>query len=361
MKRILFISPSLGSGGSERQMTTMACLLKELGYHVEFLCFLEENFYEFLLHKHNIKVNRITASNNLTLMFAARKFIRRTKFDISISFLEGANFINIFSSLGGKTWKVITGERNSKESTFNGIKNKIFCFFQRYADIIVCNSENAKRMWINHFPYYEGKLKVIYNTITIQPINSTYTPKRNGKINIVIAASYQYLKNPIGVIKSLNLLSQSQRLKIHIDWYGNTASKGCSKVYSEGCELIEEYSLTDVITLNNASSSIQNKMNNADFVALLSKVEGLPNAICEALTIGKPVIMSRMSDFAKLVDGSNGYLVDWDDYEGIKNVFIKASELNVNELLAMGKHSKEISEKLFSKQKTIDQWITLMN
>ena len=360
MKKILFISPSLESGGSERQMTTMACLLKERGYYVEFLCFLQNNFYEPLLKKNDIIVNRIISSNNISLMFAARRFIRNKKFDVVISFLEGANFINNFSSLGGKTWKVITGERNSKEATFRNLKNHIFCFFQRYADTIVCNSENAKQMWIKHYPQYEDKLKVIYNTVTLQPITSTYIPKKNGKLNIVIAASYQYLKNPIGVIKALNLLTLSQRQVIHIDWFGNASSKGSSKVYSDCCELIKRYELSDVISLNEATSSIQDRMNEADMVALLSSVEGLPNAICEGLTIGKPIIMSYVSDFNRLVDCSNGYLVDWNDYEGIKNVFVKASELTVEQLLELGKHSKEIAENLFSKQNTINQWISLL-
>ena len=165
MKKILFISPSLGSGGAERQMTTMACILKEMGYIVEFLCFLQDDFYEHILKKSGVRVNRIKKSNNISLMFAARKFICSNKFDVTISFLEGANFINIFSSLGNKQRKVITGMRNSDESIFYNFKNRIFCFFQRYADFIVCNSENAKQMWIKHYPQYEYKLKVIYNTI----------------------------------------------------------------------------------------------------------------------------------------------------------------------------------------------------
>ena len=42
-------------------------------------------------------------------------------------------------------------------------------------------------------------------------------------------------------------------------------------------------------------------MNAADFVALFSYVEGLPNAICEALALGKPIIMTRVSDYCSLV------------------------------------------------------------
>ncbi len=359
MRRILFISPSLGSGGAERQMTTMACSLKEMGYHVEFLCFLQNNFYEHLLQKNDIIVNQIISSNKIKLLFLAKKFIRNKNFDVVISFLEDANFINNFSALGGKTWKVITGERSAKESTFIGVKNRLFCYFQKFSDFIVCNSENAKRLWINNYPQYENKLKVIYNTITLQPIHSTYTPKRNDKLNIIIAASYQYLKNPIGVIKALNLMTSSQRNMIHIDWYGNASSVISSKVYSECCDLIKEYGLSDIISLNEATSSVQDRMNEADIVALLSNVEGLPNTICEGLTIGKPIIMSYISDYDKLVDSSNGFLVEWDNYEEIKNIFVRASELSVTQLYELGKKSKEKAKILFSKQNTINQWISL--
>ena len=44
MKKILFLAMGLGSGGVERQMVTIAKLLKEKGYNVSFYVILKKIF-----------------------------------------------------------------------------------------------------------------------------------------------------------------------------------------------------------------------------------------------------------------------------------------------------------------------------
>ena len=56
----------------------------------------------------------------------------------------------------------------------------MFAWFQRFADCVVCNSENARNMWQQYYPNYTDKLFVIYNSVNLQPVTSTYYPKREG-------------------------------------------------------------------------------------------------------------------------------------------------------------------------------------
>lgn len=355
--KILFISPNLSSGGAERQIVTVALLLKDRGYKVEFLCYAEGNFYEHILQAKSIKVNWILLPNYLRRMLVVRRFIRKGGYDTVISFLEIPCFLNNFAAIGGKKWKVITGERNSKESTFTSVKNKIFCKFQKYSDCIVCNSENARQMWLRHYSKYASKLKVIYNTVTLQPISTEYVPKRDGRLHIVVAASYQYLKNPIGVVRALFLMSEEERKTLRIDWYGKTqVAKGDTRAYDEAVSLIKEYGLEQEIALHEATKEIHNRMNEADVVGLFSSVEGLPNAICEAMSLGKPIIMSKVSDYRVLVDEANGYLCDWDSVESIKVALLHAASLSAEELKQKGEQSQRKAKKLFSAEDVIDKW-----
>ena len=147
----------------------------------------------------------------------------------------------------GKTWKVITSERSAKEEFFQTKKGKIFAWFQRFSDKIVCNSENAKKMWIKHYPLYKEKLSVIYNSVYInKKINTKYIPKKNGKLNIVVLASYQYLKNPIGLINAVKTMSEDEKNKFNINWYGNPF-KTMSDCYERSISKIKEYKLEDCI------------------------------------------------------------------------------------------------------------------
>ena len=363
-ERILFVSPNVGSGGggAERQIVTIACLLKNRGYEVEFLCYCDGDFYYYILEQQHIPVYWKISSSYWKRMISVRKFIRKGKYDVVISFLETPNFLNNFAAFGGKNWKVITGERSAKEEHFLSRRGKVFAWFQRFADCVVCNSENARNMWQQYYPNYTDKLFVIYNSVNLQPVTSTYYPKREGKLHILIAASYQYLKNPIGLIKAISMMSAEDKEKLVVDWYGRAEiTKGDTRCYNEAVRLVQEHGLQNVIRLNFSTDHIQNKMNEADVVALFSRLEGLPNAICEGMTIGKPIVMTRVSDYDVLIDETNGLLCDWNDVESIKNVLMKVVRLDCDELLCMGDCSRQKAIELFSRERVINSWINLIS
>ena len=359
MKLLLLIS-NLGSGGAERQLVTLAVLFKEKGIDVEFVVYHKDDFFKHILDNNGIKVNKLNPKNNIDRIVTVRRFIRQSNCNGVISFLEINNFLGCVSAFGGKKWKLITNELSSKESTFLSRQGKIFGWFQRYSDTIICNSYNAKAMWANYYPEYKNKLSVIYNPINMPEITSEYVPKRNGKLHLVIAASYQYLKNPIGLIHALALLNEEEKNKIEVNWYGRIEITGGNrKPYDKASNLIKQHKLKHIIYLNEATKDIANKMHEADVVALFSELEGLPNAICEGMMLGKPIIMSRVSDYEKLVDDSNGFLCDWNNPKSIKGALMSAVKLSENELDKMGNSSRLKAHKYFSKETIINQWLEL--
>lgn len=361
MKRILFLSPNIGKngGGAERQIVNVACLLKKKGYSVEFLCYYEGNFYINNLNKNNIKVNWDIQSNSLKRMLSVRSFIRKNRFDVVISFLETPNFLNCFSSIGGKTWKVIIGERSANELFLTTKKGKIFSWFHNFADYIVCNSENARILRENHYPSFKRKLKVIYNNVIVNDIKSIYIPKKEGKINIIILASYQYLKNPIGLINAVSTMSEDERNRFNINWYGNPC-RTMSDCYNHSILKIKEHKLENVLHFNEQTDIAYEKIKQSDVVALFSRIEGLPNTICEGMKMGKPIIMSKVSDYATLVDDSNGFLCDWDNAESIKTALLQMATLSEEELIEKGKNSKKKADTLFSEETITNHWIEVV-
>ena len=360
--KVLCVIPSLGSGGAERQLVSLAVLFKQKGIDVEFLIYHKDFFYKYILDENSIKINLISTNNNFDRVLKVRKFIRDSKSDAVISFLETPSFLACISTVGGKKWKLITTELSSKKSTFESLKGKLFCYFRRYSDLIVCNSYNSMTMWENYHPDYFDKLKVIYNPVILPVITSTYVPKKNNRLNLLVAASYQYLKNPICLIEALSLLDEDIRKKVIVNWYGRKEiTAGDTKAYDEAMSLIDKYNLHDVIKLNGPTTDIANKMNEADIVGLFSKLEGLPNAICEAMMIGKPIIMSKVSDYINLVDEENGFLCDWDNPNSIKIALEQAIFLNDKELIKMGLKSKIKADKLFSSEVIVNQWISFLS
>lgn len=358
--KILLLIPNLCSGGAERQLVTLALLFKREGLDVEVITYHGDDFYKHILDDHLIKVNKLNPKNNLDRMLKVRKFIRTSHCDVVISFLETTNFLNCFAAIGGKNWKVITTELSSKESTFISRRGKIFGWFQRYSDAIVCNSYNAVAMWEAFYPSYAGKLSVIYNPVILPEVTAEYIPKENGKLNIVVAASYQFLKNPIGLIKAIALMNSETKSKLQINWFGRfRLSHGDSKAYDESLALIKQHNLTAIIHLNGETTDIANKMHQADVIALFSELEGLPNAICEGMALGKPIIMTRVSDYNVLVDEKNGFLCDWDSPKSIKDALVDAINLSGGELFDLGKNSKTKADELFAPETVVEQWLNL--
>lgn len=100
-------------------------------------------------------------------------------------------------------------------------------------------------------------------------------------------------------------------------------------------------------------------MSESDVVGLFSRVEGLPNTICEAMAIGRPIIMSEVSDYNVLVS-NNGFLCNPNSVESIKNALANIISLSSNELLKMGNASKDIADKLFSEEVVGSAWMELI-
>jgi len=362
MNRILFLIDNFGSGGAQRQMTTIAVLLKQKGYNVSFLTYSLGDFFKEKIEEQNIPIYKISTTNNLNRILKIRHYIRKGNFDAVISFMDTPNFLNCCAAIGQHKWKVITSERSCNESIFYNRKSKIFNWFQRYSDAIVCNSERAKQMWIKHYPKYEKKLRVIYNTVQLPKINTRYIPMKDNKIHIVVGASYQALKNPIGVIKALSLLNDEEKNIIQIDWYGriNTDLKNKSLIYNEAISLIKDLDLSNCIKLHDESNNIQELMNQADFVGLFSLYEGLPNVICEAMTIGKAIIITPVSDYNRFVNDENGIVcksASPDDIAiALQSIISKTS---ISELINMGMCSKRKSN-LYNKNVIISEWLSIL-
>ena len=356
--KILFLIDSLGSGGAQRQMVTIASLLKDQGADVEVLCYHQDSFFIEPLNKVDIRVHWVIVTHPIVRILKIRSFIRKGNYNAVISFLDTPDLLNCLAAVGGRHWKVITSERSAKEENFHTFRGKLIGWMKGYSDAIVCNSENARNLWLKYYPHYKNKLEVIYNMVTLPKITSIYIPHKDGKTHMLVAASYQYLKNPINVIEAVNLLDEDLKEKLKIDWYGRKeATDSDTRAFDDACFLVEKYCLQNIFRLNEAVSDVVNRMHEADVVGLFSRLEGLPNVICEAMLLSKPVVMSRVSDYQTLVDSNNGVLCDWNDIFSIKEALEILLECSEEELVSLGKNSNKKAEILFGKEKITNQWI----
>lgn len=359
MKRVLFLVADLCSRGAEHQMVTIATIMKKDGIDVSFFCYHTNNFFEQQLKDNGIPVTWKRLPNTMQRLFYVRRFIRKGHFDAVISFLQTDNLLNCFASLGSKRWKVITGERSSKESLLTSRRGRIISTFMRKANYIVCNSENARRMWLKHYPEYADKLRVIYNHVLLPETSNKYVLREGGKIHIIVAGAYSKVKNPVRLVEAISMLSEAERSALQIDWYGKmNANEEATKIQEDCVKMVKQHNLSDCLVFHDAVKDIAQRMRSSDVVAIFSLWEGLPNSICEAMALGKPVLMTRISDYATLVDG-NGLTCDPLDAHSISEALCEVVSWDENDLITKGQRSLELANELFSGDKILGSWKAL--
>ena len=162
------------------------------------------------------------------------------------------------------------------------------------------------------------------------------------------------------MIEAVDLLSDEMKSRLEINWYGRAEiTTGYTEVYEKATAMIKERKLGDTIKLHNETDKIYKIMSESDVVGLFSTVEGLPNTICEAMALGKPIIMSKVSDYDVLVDG-NGFLCDPFSVESILEALENILIASDDELIKMGKQSHHMADLLFDDEIIVNQWIDVI-
>ncbi|WP_339686743.1 glycosyltransferase family 4 protein [uncultured Nonlabens sp.] len=359
MFKVLFVSDSLGSGGAQRQMVTLAIGLKERGCDVSFLVYHDIDFFKNDLIANNIPIHHLREKNKVNRLFKIRKFIRSGNFDVVQSFLEPVNFACTLASLPFKQWKLIVGERSSDPKILKSNKRKLFRWFHLFADNVVSNSYENINIVKKINPFLSAKkTKVIYNIIDFQrwQVSDTYLPMKNGKINIVVAASHQYLKNAKGLIETLNHLTSEELNRLNIKWYGDESPDSSFK---DAFELVEKYKLHSVIKFHDATNKIHEIMAESDVVALFSLYEGLPNTVCEGMAVGKVVISSNVSDVPILLGKTKELLFNPKDINEIAKVLRTLIKMNKSEMLSIGSYNRKRAKDLFNKENNINKYLNI--
>lgn len=358
--KILCVIDYLGSGGAQRQLVELALGFKERGHEVFFLTYHQNTFYDSILEKASIQITCIKESNYLKRFLKMRRFIRQGKYDAVLSFLEAANFICEVSGFPSRKWKLVVGERSANPNILKSVKLKVYRWFHLFADYVVANSHSNMKIVrsINSF-LPDSKCKVIYNLVDFNrwKPSSVYTPRKEGKFKLIIAAGHRYLKNLNGLVEALKMLSPAEHSRLTIEWYGDSDDKSLSDAMIK----IKKNHLEDVIFFSPATHEITSKVQEADAVGLFSFYEGFPNTICEGMACGKPVICSAVSDVPLFLNASDKLLCDHSDHRSIRDAIIYLLSLSNEQLVTIGNINLEIAKKNFDTDFIVKEYLELLS
>lgn len=347
-------------------MCMLAVLLKERGYDVEVLTYYDYDFYRDFLDKANIPHTTVTASNKLGRMVAVRKAIRHQKPDVVIAYMGTPSLFAELAGLPKRDFALIVSERSSNFRENFATKRRFF--FHRLSDAVVCNSFTQTKFIAKTAPWLVKRTTTITNCVDL----SAFSPKEVAAaipnlINIVVVASFQALKNPMGLVEAMNIVHHDNDYKnITVNWYGNNLFANGkptkrSIVFLAVKEAIKKYTLENVFNLHDPILDIINIYQSATAICLPSLYEGCPNVIGEAMACGKPVLASNVCDNPLLVaEGENGFLFDPADPQDIANAIIRFSKQSPAQWKQMGQISRQRAEKMLSPYVFVNKYIELI-
>ena len=317
-KKVMLISPNFGGGGAERSISKLSIQLTEKNYEVHFVVFNvfpgREQVYPIkgTLHVLDVPAGKSFVDKGFRLLdriVETRKLKKKLGIDVSISFLEGADYVNILSK---QKEKVVVSIRGSKESDeeisglIGWVRKKILMpILYRKVDHIVCVSQGIKYEMEQIFSLDSGKTQVIYNSYDVDSIRilgneslPDYAEKLFTNSCIITSGRLHPQKNHVGLIHSFAQLKKFENdSKLVILGTGELKSQLKDICMTLGLSVSdltadELNTSADVVFLGYQKNPWM-FIKRATLFVLSSSWEGFPNALAEAMCLGLAVISTN--------------------------------------------------------------------
>ena len=353
--RILLFIDSLCPGGAQRQLVGLALLLKDAGHDVRVAVYHDIPFFKSQLDEKGITVfMKEDKGNWIQRVWNFREIIKDVKPYWVIAYLESPSIIASFWKMLGMDYHLLVSERNTNMSL--SLKDQLRFWLFRFTNIIVSNSYSQKTFIDTHFPRYRNRSFVIPNFVDLKQFCPN-SHRQRGHIIIVVASVWES-KNTLGFIEAIKILKE-RKVKIIAKWYGlmNIITPYIRECFNR----IAEYKLDDVVSLFPKTIAIASKYREADYFCLPSFYEGTPNAMCEAMACGLPIICSNVCDNNIYVkEGKNGFLFNPNDAYDMADKIEKALALSDVEYIRYKEISISIAKQEMSSERFIDNYLELL-
>lgn len=341
--RIMFVIPTLGTGGAERVAAILAnnfCKDNE----VEFLVLEKSNIErytlenEVLIKEIGISVkrgNKVRAVLNYLVSFSKQrkelnKEIALFKPNVVISFLPKADMLT-YLAVNRKPFTWIPSERNDP-MVRSSFERKMLNTIYKKSDMLVCQTNKVAE-------YYRqngvNNICVIRNPIILD--NNSIEDPNAPKDYYITVGRLDKQKNYEMLIHAFSKTVTENGIKEKLLILGDGPERDRLQ------EIIVSHNMEKVILLVGRKKNVNDYLKRAKAFIMSSDYEGLPNAMLEAMALGLPVISTDYFTGAarEFINDDNGIVVSPNDADEMKKAIDSMSCKSDAELETMGRISKE--------------------
>ena len=306
MKNILLFTHHLSHGGAEKTVRMISEYINSNCADMKsYVCVVYDDpavhrtMQNVIVLKHRSESddNRLKkVFNVLRQIHEVKQIKKKLDIDVCVSFLPGADIINVFSSVGEKEYVSV---RNRESLFVHNIWKKIYVETSyRKCDRIIAVSDVVRQDVISYFGVEQSKVQTIHNAVlrderdenkaSDETTDNTLDMKAfaHGRRIIINVGRLSKEKGQIYLIRAFS--------KIACDM-----QDVCLCIVGEGDEraelenAIDHYHLNDKVMLVGFRKNACDYMRQADIFVLSSIIEGMPNVLLEAMQNGLPVISTE--------------------------------------------------------------------
>lgn len=287
----IFIINSLEGGGAERVFAKLISLINDdvNGDSIDVIL-IDNKKVVYALPK-QIRVHRLNTISVFKSIWRYLSIIRKIKPDYVVSFLTRANNYNVF---GGCffAYKSIVSERSNTSGRLQGrfvlLKKKIVQNLYKKASCIIAVSEGVKHCLIQDFNIQDSKIAILNNSVDVSEVN-----QKASNAELTIEGDYIVAVGRLVKTKGFDTLIKAFAL----------SGVACDlRILGDGPErknlqaLVGDLGLSDRVYFEGFQTNPYTYIKQSLFFVLPSTLEGFPNALVEALGLGKAVLSTNCTD-----------------------------------------------------------------
>jgi glycosyltransferase involved in cell wall biosynthesis len=336
-ERIAIFVPSLGGGGAERVMVTLANAFAESGYSVDLVLAKAEGEYLNQLRP-ELRVIDLKSARVMSSIPALVRYLRESRPAVVLSALTHANLAAILARLFSRVkFRLVVSERaNLSVSAANAnslrmrLIKRLVAMAYPYADHVITVSQGVADDLVHELGISASKVTAVYNPVvddallalSHEPVSDPWFEDLSVPV-VVGAGRLVRQKDFATLMHAVGLVNRHQPVRLVILGEGDLRDELSALIESEG--------YTGFVRLAGFQENPFAYMRKASLFVLSSAWEGLPGTLIQAMACGVPVVSTDCPDGpAEILEGGRwGRLVPVGDVKAMAAAIEKT--LNADE------------------------------
>lgn len=348
-KLIIYIG-TLQSGGAERVVSEISAMYADHFNEVVILTYYDMPIFYTLDPRVKVEcIERLTGTTSkIKNAIWLRKFIKREKPDVFLSFLMPFNMMAI-ASLAFLNTKVVVCERQDPSDVKTPLMRLLRNFLYHFSSRIEVQTKRGKEYFSEKL---QRKIIVIPNPNHITPAERELALTTIKENRVTIVGRLIPLKNHQMLIDVFSRVH-----KVHpeysLDIYGD------GELHQTLLDQIKQLGLNEAVFLRGRTDNVPSVLASARIFVLCSNVEGMPNALMEAVALGVPSIATNVSGVSDIIeDGQYGFIIPIGDAIALEQKLLDIMESE--ELQKRFSENSSVVLERFDKISIFKLWLDLV-